>query len=246
MGHVETGGIQKELVGSGQGALGKYRTVVVGRAGMGAFLFFEIVTGLLGALPGGVGAVLRRVAYRPLFRSMGPEVRISRNVVFRRPGAIALAAGVTLRDGVVLDAKAESSEIHVGADAELGAGTILSCNGERMDIGEGVSVGASCRLGCLKGLEVGRGTRLGDCVCISGAGHAYDRLDVPIILQSLTCKGKTTIGQNVRVGDEATVLDGVTIGDGAVVAPRSLVNRDVPPGARVQGVPAEPAADAAG
>lgn len=50
--------------------------------------------------------------------------------------------------------------------------------------------------------------------------------------------GNVTIGKNVLIGANATVLAGVTIGDGAVVAAGALVNRDVPPGAFVGGVPA--------
>ena len=37
----------------------------------------------------------------------------------------------------------------------------------------------------------------------------------------------------------ATVLPGVTIGDNAVVAAGAVVNKDVPPGAVVGGVPAK-------
>jgi len=36
------------------------------------------------------------------------------------------------------------------------------------------------------------------------------------------------------------VLPGVTIGDGAVVGANAVVSHDIPPGARVAGVPARP------
>lgn len=49
--------------------------------------------------------------------------------------------------------------------------------------------------------------------------------------------GDVVIGKNVMIGANVTVLPGVTIGDGAVVAAGSVVNRDVPPGAFVGGVP---------
>lgn len=49
--------------------------------------------------------------------------------------------------------------------------------------------------------------------------------------------GDVVIGRNVMIGANVTVLPGVTIGDGAVVAAGSVVNRDVPPGAFVGGVP---------
>jgi acetyltransferase-like isoleucine patch superfamily enzyme len=52
-------------------------------------------------------------------------------------------------------------------------------------------------------------------------------------------KGRTKIGRNVTIGGNAFILAGVTIGDNAVVSALSLVNRDVPPGKMVQGVPAK-------
>jgi len=50
--------------------------------------------------------------------------------------------------------------------------------------------------------------------------------------------GRVEIGRDVMIGANTTVLAGVSIGDGAVVSACSLVNRDVPAGVMVGGVPA--------
>ena len=47
-----------------------------------------------------------------------------------------------------------------------------------------------------------------------------------------------TIGSNVWIGANCTILPGVTIGDDAVVAAGAVVRSDVPPRAVVGGVPA--------
>lgn len=52
--------------------------------------------------------------------------------------------------------------------------------------------------------------------------------------------GPVVIGRDVVIGTYTTVLPGVVIGDGATVSAQSLVTRDVPAGAVVGGVPAEP------
>lgn len=50
-------------------------------------------------------------------------------------------------------------------------------------------------------------------------------------------RGPVVIGRDVLIGANTTILPGVVIGDGATVAAGSLVNRDVPAGAMVGGVP---------
>jgi acetyltransferase-like isoleucine patch superfamily enzyme len=47
------------------------------------------------------------------------------------------------------------------------------------------------------------------------------------------------IGNDVWIGIEAIILDGIKIGNGAIIATRSVVTRDVPPYAVVGGVPAK-------
>jgi len=49
--------------------------------------------------------------------------------------------------------------------------------------------------------------------------------------------GPVIIGQDVVIGANVTILPGVVIGDGATISAMSLVNKDVPPGVVVGGVP---------
>lgn len=46
------------------------------------------------------------------------------------------------------------------------------------------------------------------------------------------------IGNDVWIGSNAIIIDGVKIGDGAIIAAGAVVNRDVPPYAVVGGIPA--------
>ena len=57
--------------------------------------------------------------------------------------------------------------------------------------------------------------------------------------RKLYTKGPVIIGNNVWIGDKATILGGVTIGDGAVIAANSVVTKDVPAYSVVGGNPAK-------
>jgi len=79
---------------------------------------------------------------------------------------------------------------------------------------------------------------------ISVGDHAIIGYDATLLchefLQDEYRLGEVSVGEEAMIGAGATVLPGVEIGDGAQVAANSLVTRDVPAGATVAGVPAEP------
>jgi virginiamycin A acetyltransferase len=59
-------------------------------------------------------------------------------------------------------------------------------------------------------------------------------------LSELPLKGDTVVGNDVWLGQNATVLPGVRIGDGAIIGLNSVVGSDVEPYAIVAGNPAKP------
>ena len=64
----------------------------------------------------------------------------------------------------------------------------------------------------------------------------HDDWIAPIDFQS---DKQVTIGNDVWIGRQCVIMDGVTIGDGAIVATGAVVTKDVPPFSIVGGVPAK-------
>ena len=65
-------------------------------------------------------------------------------------------------------------------------------------------------------------------------------LDKSNVTDAWDNKGDIVIGNDVWIGYEAVIMQGVTIGDGAVIGTRAVVTKDVPPYSIVGGVPAKP------
>lgn len=64
-------------------------------------------------------------------------------------------------------------------------------------------------------------------------------LDMKNVTDAWDNKGDITVGNDVWIGYEAVILQGVTIGDGAIIGARAVVTKDVPPYTIVGGVPAK-------
>ncbi len=96
-------------------------------------------------------------------------------------------------------------------------------------VGKHVSVGLMAMMDIFfpEEITIGDNTIIGYNTVI--LGHEY--------LRDEWRRGPVVIGKNVTIGANCTILPGVVIGDGAIVSAMSLVNKDVPPGAMVGGVP---------
>lgn len=111
--------------------------------------------------------------------------------------------------------------------------------------GVGVQIGEDCRFLGIKRAQCGSEPYLissGDHVTIT-AGVSFATHDGGVwVLRSkypdIDVFGRITIEDNVFVGMNATILPGVTVGGDSIIAAGALVNRDVPAGSVVGGVPA--------
>jgi len=124
-----------------------------------------------------------------------------------------------------------------GDDCAVRHSAIFAPGHGSIRFGADCSIGAFCYLDGNGGLRVGDGVRIGPHVCIYTANHIFDDVKRPIVEQGLRF-AEVTIGNDVWIGSQATILPGVEIGDGAVVAAGAVVTKDVPPYIVVAGVPA--------
>ena len=110
-----------------------------------------------------------------------------------------------------------------------------------LTIGEKCNFGAYNHITCTNKISIGNGVLTGKWVTITDNSHGdtnLESLQIRPARRPIFSKGPVTIGNNVWIGDKATILPGVTIGDGAVVAANAVVTKDVPAYSVVAGNPA--------
>lgn len=108
-------------------------------------------------------------------------------------------------------------------------------------IGNNCNIGEYCHITAINKIVIGDGLLTGRFVLISDNSHgglSQEEAVIPPAARKLVSKGPVIIGNNVWIGDKATILAGVHIGDNAIIAANAVVTEDVPAHTMVAGAPA--------
>ncbi|MDO4651089.1 MAG: DapH/DapD/GlmU-related protein [Eubacteriales bacterium] len=106
--------------------------------------------------------------------------------------------------------------------------------GKNLKIGKRVFFNSGCKMQDQGGITIGDGTLIGHNAVLATLNHSQD----PTKRGNMTPK-PIHIGQNVWIGSNSTICQGVSIGDGAIIAAGAVVVNDVEAGTIVGGVPAK-------
>ena len=105
--------------------------------------------------------------------------------------------------------------------------------GKNITVGKNLFINACCHFQDHGGVSLGDGCQIGHNVVFATLNHGLAPED-----RQTTYPAPITLGKNVWVGSNSTILQGVTIGDNAVIAAGAVVTKDVPENTIVGGVPA--------
>lgn len=141
-------------------------------------------------------------------------------------------------------------KIQIGRNTCIQSHSVLGCwvrhNGEEyspsITIGDNCSFGEYNHITAIKKITIGNGLLTGRFVIISDNNHgelSLEEAECPPGNRSLKSKGGISIGDNVWIGDKATILSGVQIGNNVIVAANSVVSKSVPANCVVAGIPAK-------
>ncbi|NKF51110.1 acyltransferase [Shewanella sp. WXL01] len=132
-----------------------------------------------------------------------------------------------------------------GRDITIGSKCMIAADSfihGPINIGDEVAINHGCSIdGGRVGITIGNRTRIANNVTIYAFNHGMS-VDAPIYQQPVSSKG-ITIGEDVWVGAQAGIVDGVTIGNQAVIGMGAVVTKDVEDFAIMAGNPARKIGD---
>lgn len=109
----------------------------------------------------------------------------------------------------------------------------------KISVGSGSTINYGCILyGGKKGLSIGENCRIAANTVFAPMNHIYKDRNKNIKDQGETSLG-ITLEDDVWIGSNSCILDGVTIGHGSIVGAGSVVTKNVPCFSVVAGVPAK-------
>ncbi|RJR40154.1 MAG: acyltransferase [Desulfobacteraceae bacterium] len=174
------------------------------------------VEGIIGALPGRTGGMLRRIWFSRRFKECG-KLHIGTGCRFVGSDSIILRGTSWIGDSCYFNA--DGGTISVGEWTAFNHGAHINAS-----VGGDIIIGSNCPIG--------------PGVVMRTANHRYVKPNTKIQAQGHVI-ANIIIEDDVWIGANAVILGGVCIGRGAVVGAGAVVSRDVPALAVVVGVPAK-------
>ncbi len=230
---------QQQLIGQSQSKLRKYQDLVIGRFDLKSLITYECVTLFASWVPGALGLFLRGYLYKWLLGSVGRNVVFGANVVLRHPHKIYIGNNVVIDDACVLDAKGrDNNGIVIGDNVFVGRNSLVYCQNGNICIGDNANIGSNCQIFSAHSVTIGQDVLMGAYSYLVGGGHIAEDITVPMNRQGRKALG-ITVEEDVWLGADVTVLDGITIGKGVIVGAGAVVNNSASPYAIIGGVPAK-------
>lgn len=142
-----------------------------------------------------------------LYRKLGFLAFIHPSAVVRNFNCVSVGARAVINHFVTLNC----TDLDIGPYSQLNPGVVV--------------YGKVC---------IGSHVMIAPNVTIAGGNHRFDRRDIPMMFQGSQERG-IVIEDDVWIGANSVITDGVKIGKGAIVGAGSVVTRDVPAGFIVHG-----------
>lgn len=238
--HLARQTLADQLHNPSRSSLRRYANKVLGDAGLGMLVYYEFVNLLFCNLPSSLGYILRRIAYRPLFKSAGSNLIFGRGLSIRHPQRITLGNKVGVDDSALLDASSlNPTNITLGDEVIISRNCMVQAKAGSVTIGMRTEIGPNTIISSISNIDIGKHALIGPNCFIGGGHYITDRPEIPMMDLGWASRGPVVIGDDVWMGSGVVVLDGVRVGNGCVVGAGAVVTKNLPDYAVAVGMPAK-------
>jgi acetyltransferase-like isoleucine patch superfamily enzyme len=201
---------------------------------------YELATMLLLPLPGALGFLLRRVLLKRFFGSMGRNVIIGRNCVFRHPQRIFIDDDVAIDENCLLDARGSPADgIHLAKGVLVSRNVQIKSKGGSIHIGRDVNIGDNSMIVSQSGIWIGDGAAIAGSCQIMGGTFLTSQFQLSASKRITTSAGPINIGSGAWLATSVVVLDAACIGNDSIVSAGSVVSGPIAPKCVAHGNPAK-------
>jgi len=169
-----------------------------------------------------------------LYLSLRWRCRVSPGAVIRFPFRLTIGRGSRIHRCSLV---ASGRGIHVGESVRIYDGCNLNALDGEISIKDHSTFGPYMTIYGLGSVSIGSYVAIASYSTVVASNHNFSDRDIYISLQGATGKG-ISIEDDVWVGANCVILDGVTVGKGSVIAAGSVVTKKVPDYSVVAVVPA--------
>mgnify|MGYP001825183648 FL=1 len=131
----------------------------------------------------------------------------------------------------------QSPGIELGKGVSINDAVVINANRGRVTLGDRSWLGPFCLIYGNGGVAIGRNVLVAGHSSINTVSHSAERCDIPVNDQPVVID-PVVIEDDVWIGLNAVVLQGVTIGHGSIVGAGAVVTKSIPPWSIAVGVPA--------
>lgn len=169
---------------------------------------------------------------------VGKNIDIETGCAFEYPKKICLRSGVRVSRYSILKANSEYDfPITIGEKTQIMEQVLLCANEGSIRIGHDSWIGPQCLIYGNGHVKIGSHVMIAAKTSINTVSHNHSIVGIPMCQQGINT-APVVIEDNVWIGLNATILQGITIGKGSIIGAGAVVTKDIPPYSIAVGTPA--------
>lgn len=172
-------------------------------------------------------------------KELGSNCQIEAGVNLQYPDRIRIGSGSRIGRNAALRANTDAQPgITLGRNVWVQDSVIINANRGHVQLGDRSWLGPFCLVYGNGGVEIGDNVLVAAHTTINSVSHSSERCDIPINDQPVL-SDPVLIEDDVWIGLNAVILQGITIGRGSIIGAGAVVTRSIPPWSIAVGVPAK-------